>query len=278
MTGCSAIYPRAAQMPLLRLPDVLHHSQNFSTEQRGALIEPEGKTASLPSSCFASTQQSLAITHFALGPVLSDRIGLGTEGFSDDRECTRAGRSCQATPPPLPEPTPSRKPAHPPVLGSVGLRAGRHLPLAGAESHYHFPGQRVLETSLRVWSEALHWLQSQYLRWAEGVVNQGSVFSELSSCLIPVATLAGDRGYGLSCWPSSQVQLALPPRGSAPLGRWPGESAHPCVRQTKCASVCACMCEGWVEAPGLSLIWHPQPCPEPASLPPWGGGSQDTCS
>lgn len=164
------------------------------------------------------------------------------------------------------------------MLGWVGLRAARHLPPAGVESHYHLPGQRVQETSLGFWSEAPHWLQSPCLGWAEAVVNQGSVFSELSSRLIPVATLAGARGHGLSCRPSSQVQLTLPPGNSALLGQWPGEPAHLCVRQTKCASACACMCEGWVAAPGLSLIWHPRRCPEPTSLPPGGRGSQDTCS
>ena len=101
------------------------------------------------------------------------------------------------------------------MLGWVGLRAARHLPPAGVESHYHLPGQRVQETSLGFWSEAPHWLQSPCLGWAEAVVNQGSVFSELSSRLIPVATLAGARGHGLSCRPSSQVQLTLPPGNSA---------------------------------------------------------------
>lgn len=109
-------------------------------------------------------------------------------------------------------------------------------------------------------------------------MNQGNIFSELSSRLIPVATLAGAQGHGLSCRPFSWVQPALLPGGSAPLGRWPGEPARPCVRPTKCASACACMYEGWVAALGLSLIWHPRPCPEPTSLPPGGEGSQDICS
>ena len=70
------------------LPELFHRAE-------GSLVKPEGKTHSLPSSCFDSTQQNLTITHSALSPVLSDGLGLGTEGFSDDRECIRAGRSCQ---------------------------------------------------------------------------------------------------------------------------------------------------------------------------------------
>ena len=44
-------------------------------------------------------------------------------------------------PPPWLEPASSRKPPRPPVLGWVGLRAGRHLPPSGVESRYHLPGQ-----------------------------------------------------------------------------------------------------------------------------------------
>lgn len=72
--------------------------------------------------------------------MLSDRIRLGTEGLVMTESAPEQTGPCQGRP--LPEPTPSRKPA--PTcsqVGQVGLRAGRHLPLAGAGMRYHFLGQ-----------------------------------------------------------------------------------------------------------------------------------------
>ena len=88
-------------MPLLQPPDMLEHSQNFSTEQKEPLSNQKGRCLPSPPPALIQLNKRLTITYSALGPVLSDGIGLGTEGFSDDGECTRPAGPARAAASPL---------------------------------------------------------------------------------------------------------------------------------------------------------------------------------
>lgn len=115
-------------------------------------------------------------------------------------ECRRAGRSCSAAPSwlglsPL---SPGNLPVHP---CEVGWFESRRAPRAGVESHCRLPGPGGIRDFSGVWSLAPHWLQSLGPRRAEGAASLVSTFSELSGCVIPVASPAGAPGRGLSCVP-----------------------------------------------------------------------------
>ena len=75
--------------------------RTFPQSRREPLLNQKGRR--LPSSPPALIQlnKRLTITYSALGPVLSDGIGLRTEGFSDDGECTRPAGPARAAASPL---------------------------------------------------------------------------------------------------------------------------------------------------------------------------------
>lgn len=94
--------------------------RTFPQSRREPSSNQKGRWLPFPPPALIQLNKRLTITYSAPGPVLSDGIGLRTEGFSDDGECTQAGRSCQGCRLPLglsPLP-PGSLPAH---LCRVGL-------------------------------------------------------------------------------------------------------------------------------------------------------------
>ena len=98
----------------------------------------------------------------------------------------------------------------------VGWFESRKEPPVGVESHCRLPGQGGTRDFSGVWSHAPHWFQSLGQRRAEGAVNLVSTFSELSGCVIPVASLASAPGHSLSCVPPPGPNRACHPEAQLP--------------------------------------------------------------